>query len=93
MNLSIEISLYPLHDNYIPIIDSFLEHLHKHQHKHKSDNTEIRTNNMSTRIFGDYDAVMSLLTLTMKHAMEKSDKVVFITKFINADTRELKHYD
>lgn len=89
MNLSIEISLYPLHDNYIPIIDSFLEDLHKH----KSDNTDIRTNNMSTRIFGDYDVVMSLLTLTMKHAMDKPDKVIFITKFINSDTRELKNYD
>jgi len=48
---------------------------------------------MSTRLFGSYDEVSSLLNHAMKVSMQKFGKVVFVCKFIEGDARELKNYD
>ena len=84
MNLSVEISMYPLKDGYIAKIDDFLEDINSH-----GDNIEIRTSNMSTRLFGDYDAVSKLLKNAMQRSMEKHGKIVFVCKFIEGDARDL----
>ena len=81
MNISVDISLYPLRDEFIPPIDDFIADLN-------TDNTiEVQTNSMSTQIFGDYDQVMSLLQQAMKTSFEHWGKQVFVTKFLLGDTR------
>ena len=47
MQISIEVSLYPLNENFISPIDNFISCLKKY------DSIEVRTNNMSTQLFGE----------------------------------------
>ena len=84
MKISVEISMYPLTQDYIPPIKSFIEALNT------EPNVECRTNGMSTQIFGEYDVVMALLQKTMKSAMNQEPKVIFVTKFLSADASEYK---
>lgn len=91
MKLSVEISMYPLQDGYIPKIDDFLEDINLRAVS--TGNIDIRTSNMSTRIFGDYDEVSSLLSQAMKVSMLKHGKIVFVCKYLQGDARDLENYD
>ncbi len=88
MNLSVEISMYPLQDGYKPKIKAFLDDVNS-----RADGIEIRSSNMSTRLFGDFDDVMALLASAMKESMQTYGKIVFVTKFLQGDARELTGYD
>ncbi|MBL4741770.1 MAG: hypothetical protein COB75_02430, partial [Idiomarina sp.] len=52
MKLTVEISKYPLADDYIGPIKGFIDELNK------SEQLKIITNTLSTQVFGDYDEVM-----------------------------------
>lgn len=88
MNLSVEISMYPLQDGYKPKIEEFLDHINE-----RANGIEIRTSNMSTRLFGEFDAVNTLLNEAMRISMQKYGKIVFVAKFLQGDARELRSYD
>lgn len=88
MNLSVEISMYPLQDGYKPKIKDFLEMLNS-----KANEVEIRTSNMSTRVFGEFDAVNQLLNNCMKESMQRYGKIVFVCKYLQGDARELSGYE
>ena len=88
MNLSVEISLYPLQDNYLDIIDLFLIDINQKAHP-----LEIRTSNMSTRIFGDFNSVTQLLNSAMRRSMQLHGKIVFVCKYLEGDARQLEAYD
>lgn len=88
MNLSVELSMYPLQDGYKPMIKDFLEMLNS-----RADEVEIRTSNMSTRVFGDFDTVNSLLNDCMKKSMQRYGKIVFVCKYLQGDARELSGYE
>lgn len=81
MQLSIEISKYPLTQNYIPEIQSFIDRLNTYP------TIKIITNTMSTQIFGEYDDVMTALKNEMKTSFEKDVKQIMVVKFINSDLR------
>ena len=87
MNLSVEISMYPLQDGYKEKIKNFLYDLNQN-----GSQVEIRSSNMSTRIFGKYDDVSNLLSQTMKKSMQEFGKIVFVCKFLEGDARELEGY-
>ncbi len=87
MKLSAEISMYPFADEYLQPIAEFIERLSK------EDGVEVKTNSMSTQLFGDYDAVMNLLGAAMKHSLASHGRAVFVTKFLAGDTRVLSGYD
>ena len=55
MKASVEISLYPLDENYKKRIIDFIERLRE------SDKFEVITNGMSTQLFGEYDEIMDVL--------------------------------
>jgi uncharacterized protein YqgV (UPF0045/DUF77 family) len=78
MNISVEISYYPLHDEFIPPIKNFIERLDQHQQLY------IQTNGMSTQVFGEYDAVMNALSKEIKSSFELPHSV-FILKIVNTD--------
>lgn len=88
MQLSVEISMYPLQDEYKPKIKAFLRDINS-----GAKDIEIRSSNMSTRLFGEYDAVSQLLNAAMKRSMQEFGKIVFVCKFLEGDARELKGYD
>lgn len=85
MKLSVEISKYPLHQDYIPFIKGFIERLNAHP------GLEVHTNTMSTQVFGDYDVVMSAITQEIKRSHQEYGKAVFVCKFIGGDLSPSKH--
>ena len=91
MNLSIEISMYPLQDGYKPKIKDFLNDLN--ERANEIGDIEIRSSNMSTRVFGEYSAVTQILDLAMQRSMKLYGKIVFVVKYLEGDARELTGYD
>ncbi len=88
MNLSVELSMYPLQDEYKDKIKAFLADLNS-----SAEGIEIRTSNMSTRIFGEYSEVTQCLNAAMLRSMEKYGKIVFVCKYLQGDARELSGYE
>ncbi len=78
MNTSVDISYYPLKDEFIPHIKEFIQRLNGYE------TLRVETNGMSTQVFGEYDQVMFALTTEMK-ASFKLPHSVFVLKIINAD--------
>lgn len=81
MQLSVEISLYPLADEYRPVIKDFVERLATYE------NLLVNTNTMSTQIFGEYAEVMAMLTKELETVYQKVPSQVLVCKFINRDLR------
>lgn len=82
MGVSIEISLYPLQESYKKVILDFLERIKFHP------NIMVKTNNMSTRIFGDYDLVMPLLSKELKTTFARPETVVVVMKMVGKNLEE-----
>ena len=76
MNIGVEISLYPLRNDYIPPIRGFIERLNA-DYRFK-----VITNDMSTQVFGEYDDVMSALTREIKPTFENDGKSIFVMKVL-----------
>ena len=76
MEISVEISKYPLADDYIPYIKDFIDRLNA------VDGISVVTNTMSTQVFGDYDLVMDTLKTEIKRSWETFGRSIFVCKFI-----------
>lgn len=76
MKLTVDISLYPLNSDYIPIIKEFIAELNK------EEGLLIVTNALSTQVTGDYDLLMGTLHTEMKRSHDKHGKAVFVCKFL-----------
>lgn len=81
MNISLEISMYPLADDFIPAIQSFIDFLAN------APEVEVKTNTMSTQVFGEIDPVMNTLRDGLKESYMSDGKAVFVLKIINSDLR------
>ncbi|GMG86345.1 hypothetical protein [Biformimicrobium ophioploci] len=79
MKLSVEISKYPLRDEYIPAIQNFIDRLNAHP------GLRVLTNTMSTQVFGDYDLVMDVMKAEIRRSYEKFGRAIFVCKFIEGD--------
>lgn len=79
MKISVEISKYPLNENYIPAIQSFIDRLNTHKE------LTVLTNTMSTQVFGEYHDVMNAIQQEMRTSFEQDVKQVMVMKFINSD--------
>lgn len=76
MKLLVEISLYPLTQDFIPQIDHFIARLNTYE------GITVWTNDISTQIVGDYDYVMKIIQDEVKRSFEFENKMVFVTKFL-----------
>jgi uncharacterized protein YqgV (UPF0045/DUF77 family) len=76
MEIGVEISLYPLHQQYLAPIKDFIERLNA------DAGLRVVTNSMSTQIFGEYDAVMRCLQRELRTSFEGNDKAVFVMKVL-----------
>ena len=81
MKVSAEISMYPLNENYGTSILQFIQRLKAYPR------LEVRTNTMSSQVFGEYDELMSVLTKEMKTSFEEKNDVVIVFKIANLDLR------
>jgi len=81
MKVSVEISYYPLHPEFVTPILEFIKRVKSHK------NIEAHTNGMSTQVFGEYREVMQILTDEIEQSFELPHSV-FIMKVINADLED-----
>jgi uncharacterized protein YqgV (UPF0045/DUF77 family) len=77
MRIAVDISLYPIADDFIPPIDDVIERFNSHE------SLEVITNPMSTQIYGEYDVVMAALNREIKATFESSPRAVFAIKILN----------
>jgi uncharacterized protein YqgV (UPF0045/DUF77 family) len=80
MFLSVQLSCYPLKDDYKQPIRELIARLEK-------TGLEVYPGRMSTEIFGDYDDVMKALSDTMKWSFETYGKAVFVANIMEGDRR------
>lgn len=79
MDITIDISMYPLQQDYKPLIIDFVKALRQR------DEIRIETNGVSTQVYGDYEAVMLALKEEMKRVFEGPHKVSMVMKIVNDD--------
>lgn len=78
MNISVDISFYPLHEEFVPPILDFINRLKTHE------SLLVRTNGLSTQVFGEFDVVMEAVRSEIKKSFELPHSV-FVLKIVNAD--------
>jgi len=81
MKASIEISMYPLDKDYGNHILAFINELKQHPE------LEVRTNTMSTQVFGEYDILMDLMKNEIKTAFTTTNTAIMVLKIVNEDLR------
>lgn len=79
MKISVEISSYPLADDYIPAIKTFIERVNT------IDGLTVVTNTMSTQVFGELELVMNTLKEAMEYSWKTFGKNIFVCKFIGTN--------
>ena len=77
MKVAIDISLYPLDENFIPPIKNVIERLGQQA------GIEIEYNRMSTQLRGEFDVVMPALTEEIRTTFVDVPKAVFAIKILN----------
>lgn len=77
MQIAVDISLYPLDENFIPPIKNVIDRLGKYP------GVEIEYNRMSTQLRGEYDVVMPALTAEIRATFTDVPKAVFVIKILN----------
>ena len=81
MNISVELTLTPLQDNYEPAIIDFIKKL-------RASGLTILENPLSTQVYGDYDKVMEVLNKEMKTALESVERGLLFIKIVKSDRSE-----
>mgnify|MGYP001556243887 CR=1 FL=1 len=75
MRISVEISMYPLAENYIEPIQNFIDAINS------NPKIDVITNKMSTQLRGEHSEIMPLLTEEMIRVFD-SIRASFIIKII-----------
>lgn len=75
MKTTVEISNYPLNEDYENIILDFIERCKLHEIK-------VKVNATSTHLQGDYDVVMKIIQQEIKASFEKYGKMIFVVKVL-----------
>lgn len=83
MKASVDISLYPLKDEYIPAIKEFIERVQRYPE------VAVVRNDLSTQLYGNYELIMSLLKVEVRLSWEKYGKSIFVIKLLGDDLRGL----
>ncbi|MGH1388275.1 hypothetical protein, partial [Kordia sp.] len=69
MNISVELTLTPLQDDFETPIINFIKKL-------RTSEYTVLENPLSTQIYGDYDGIMKLLTAEVKTAFENEKNIL-----------------
>lgn len=79
MRITAEISLYPLKQDFVTEIKAFITALRG------EPGLEIVTNQMSTQLRGEFDAVTGAISRCMRDTMSGDGTRVFVVKYLSAD--------
>jgi uncharacterized protein YqgV (UPF0045/DUF77 family) len=82
MQVMVELSLYPLVNEYIPPIQNFIDRLNSYTE------LSINTCSTSTQVTGDYAKVMEILGKEMQRTHEEVGQAIFVAKFLNFDAMQ-----
>jgi len=77
--VSIEISLYPLQEDYVPAIRAFIERLQMHSQ------LKVLPNTMSTQVFGPYQETLEIVSREMALTHQCVPKAPFVLKVLHGD--------
>jgi uncharacterized protein YqgV (UPF0045/DUF77 family) len=84
MNISLDISMYPLKDEFCqPIID-FIERLEQ------APGLVLERNSLSTQVFGDYRTIMGLMTEELETVFEQNPHTIFVMKMVGVNRSKAK---
>jgi uncharacterized protein YqgV (UPF0045/DUF77 family) len=86
MICSVEISMYPLKEDFKPSVITFIRNLRKYPF------VKVDTNGMSTQVFGEYKRVMNAINTEMENTFLNENSVVFTLKVINSDLEEKPNF-
>lgn len=78
MNISVELTLTPLQDEFEPAIIDFIKAL-------RHSGLIIKENPLSTQVYGEYDRVMAVLQKEMKIALESVERGLLYIKIVKSD--------
>ena len=79
MQASVEVSMYPLKEDYVPVIQDFIDRVSE------NSKLEVKVNTLSTQIFGDYDEVMDTVQREIKNSYQKQKQAIFVMKVLNGN--------
>jgi uncharacterized protein YqgV (UPF0045/DUF77 family) len=79
MRTAVEISLYPLSEDYVPPIKDFIERLRRHV------GLEVLTNAMSTQVAGEHAAVFAALEAETRRSFAAGGRAVFVMKVLGGE--------
>ena len=77
MNIVADLSLYPLKDGPVPDIIEFIRELRG------QPGIEVVSNQLSTQLSGDFDAVTGAVRHCLRKAMDRPNTVVLVVKYLN----------
>lgn len=87
MQVMVELSLYPLVNEYIPPIQNFIDRLNIYEV------LSVSTSSTSTQVTGNYTDVMSILGAEMQRTHEEVGQAIFVAKFLNFDAMQARMGD
>jgi uncharacterized protein YqgV (UPF0045/DUF77 family) len=76
MQSAVEISLYPLAEEYRPLIQAFIDRLNTYP------DLRVLTNTLSTQIFGPLDRIMTMLSAEIERSAAAGPQLVFVMKVL-----------
>lgn len=79
MQVSIDISMYPLEREYREPILAFIDRLAA------IPGVSVVRNDLATQVFGDYDRVMGELTDSVKAVLAEHEETVFVIKLVGGN--------
>lgn len=77
MQITVDISMYPLEENFVDPINSFLDRIKTHL------DLIVEVGEMSTRVTGELDLIMQILSAELKQSFIESPNSVFVTKIVH----------
>ncbi len=83
MRISLDISLYPLTEDYVEPILHFIKQLEM------NDKLIVKRNSLSTQVFGEYRDVMDCIDAEMETVFTRLPHSVFAMKFIGTDRADV----
>ena len=85
MNISVDLTLSPLQDDYETHVINFIKHL-------RASEFTVLENPLSTQIYGDYDELMPYLTKEIKTSLEQQENAVLNLKIVTSDRSTYEPY-
>ena len=76
MEISVDISLYPLQEEFVEPILAFIDAVEK------AESIDVVRNSLSTQVFGDYHQIMELLEKEIFNVLDIIPDSVFVLKIV-----------